>query len=415
MDIYSQPFNPASFRIAIAGGGPGGLTLARILHAWGIPVTVFESDDDPFQRPQGGTLDIHGDGGQIALRMAGLEEEFKAIARYEDQGARLLDRNGHVLFEEDENHHSPQQWDRPEVDRTLLRQMLIDSLPPAAIVWGRKLRGVEPLADGRYRLGFADGSHEDFDYVVGADGTWSKVRPLVSASVPEYSGVTFIETGFDRADADHPEIARLVGRGKMFALGESKGILAQRNGGGHIRTYFAFRVSEDWSRSGALDFSSPERTRSTLAACFEGWAPGLLDFIHRSDPWFVARRLYALPTGHRWPHRAGVTLLGDAAHVMSPFGGFGANYAMLDAAELAEAIREGLQSGNRGTLEAAIEAYEVRMCERAAEAAAGAAEGLNEAFSESGYQHVFDHLGPGEEGHSAGDGVDLARQAASHA
>lgn len=388
MHLNSQPL-----LIGIVGGGPGGLTLAKILHRCGIEAVVFESDGHALERPQGGTLDLHADGGQMALRLAGLEEEFKAIARYEDQGARLLDKNGAILFAEEDNPENEALWDRPEVDRTLLRQVLIESLPPSAIRWGKKLSSVTAVEDGRYRLDFVDESHEVFDLVVGADGTWSKVRPLVSESRPAYSGVTFVETGFDHADEKHPEIARLVGRGKMFALGDSRGILAQRNGGGHIRAYFAFRAAEDWVRSGAIDFSSADRTRVTLAAAFETWAPELVDFIHRSDPWFVARPLYALPVGHCWPHREGITLLGDAAHVMSPFGGFGANYAMLDAAELAQAIQRGLQSGSRSAFEAEIAAYEKRMCERAAEAAAGAAEGLDSAFSETGFQHVFDHLG----------------------
>ncbi len=392
MHLNSPPFTSEAFRIAIIGGGPGGLTLAKLVETRGIHALVFESDAHPLERPQGGTLDIHADGGQIAVHRAGLEKEFKAVARYEDQGARLLDRDGRVIFDEEDGGEDPSLRDRPEVDRTLLRQMLLDALPAGMVVWGRKLSGIEAQADGRFRLQFSDGSHETFDFVVGADGTWSKVRPLVSASVPEYSGITFIESGFDSVDQNHPEISRVVGRGKMFALGDTKGIIAQRNGGGHIRAYFALRVPEDWTRTGPIDFSTPESSRAGIAACFAGWAPELLAFIHTCDPWFVPRRLYALPSGHSWEHRAGVTLLGDAAHVMSPFGGFGANYAMLDAAELAEAIEQGLQSGDRQVFEAKIAAYEKQMCERAGIAAEQAARGLDEAFSESGYRHVFDHL-----------------------
>jgi 2-polyprenyl-6-methoxyphenol hydroxylase-like FAD-dependent oxidoreductase len=394
MNNDSRPFSDSPFRIAIVGGGPGGLTLARILHTRGIATTVYELDDHPLVRPQGGTLDLHADGGQMALQRAGLAEGFLSIARYEDQGARLLDRDARVLFEEPEG--LPSERDRPEVDRTLLRTLLIGSLPPGIIQWGRRLRTVEPLEDGRYRLDFTDGSHEDYDFIVGSDGAWSKVRPLVSNAVPEYSGVTFVETGFDHADTDHPQIARLVGRGKMFALGESKGILSQRNGNSHIRAYFAFRVAENWIRECGIDFASTEKTRARLLARFDGWAPGLRAFVEDSDNWFVPRALYALPSGHSWPSRPGVTLLGDAAHLMSPFGGFGANYAMLDAAELAEAIEHGLKSGDRTTFDTAIASYESRMCERSAPAAAAALEGLHGAFSEDAFAHVFDHLGNGE-------------------
>ncbi|WP_240164148.1 FAD-dependent oxidoreductase [Pseudomonas allii] len=88
-----------SLRIAIVGAGPGGLTLARILYRHGVTASVFERERSPLERPQGGTLDLHAESGQLALQRAGLEDAFKRIARYEDQGSRLMDQHGRLLFE----------------------------------------------------------------------------------------------------------------------------------------------------------------------------------------------------------------------------------------------------------------------------------------------------------------------------
>ena len=116
---------PTQLRIAIVGAGPGGLTLARILACHGVTVRVFERERGPLERPQGGTLDLHAESGQLALQHAGLEHAFQRIARYEDQGSRLMDQHGHLLFEDP----NPAAADRPEVDRTALRQILLDALP----------------------------------------------------------------------------------------------------------------------------------------------------------------------------------------------------------------------------------------------------------------------------------------------
>uniref|UniRef100_UPI001952C82E FAD-dependent monooxygenase n=1 Tax=Streptococcus pneumoniae TaxID=1313 RepID=UPI001952C82E len=74
---------------------------------------------------------------------------------------------------------------------------------------------------------------------------------------------------------------------------------------------------------------TPGRANEQLAAHFEGFAPALLDLI-RQGTLLAQRPMFALPVGHRWPNRPGVTLIGDAAHLMSPFGGEGANGAMAD-------------------------------------------------------------------------------------
>lgn len=355
-------------RIAIVGGGPGGLTLARLLQVQGIASTVFESDAHPIERPQGGTLDLHAEDGQMALRVAGLEAEFLSVARYQDQGSRLLDKHAQVHFEE----HDP-AGDRPEVDRTELRRILLESLTRDSIRWGHKLRTVTPLG-AAYRLEFKNGASEIFDLVVGADGTWSRVRPLLSPARPIYSGITMIDLTVSDVDASYPALSRLVGPGKMFALGDGKALIAQRNGSSVVRVYVALRIPEN--DFGTIDLSTPTRARLSLMAQFPGWSDELLGFIHQSDDMIVPRGLYALPVGHRWAHRPGLTLLGDAAHVMSPWGGDGVNFAMLDALRLSRAIRDD-----------SIEDYEADMFTRVVPSAEGAARALDATISEHGLQH----------------------------
>jgi 2-polyprenyl-6-methoxyphenol hydroxylase-like FAD-dependent oxidoreductase len=359
-------------RIAIIGAGPGGLTLARILQTRTIPTTVFERESHPDERPQGGTLDLHPESGQVAVHMAGLDAEFRAIARYEDQGMRLLNKDGQVLFEDEQLEEA---GNRPEVDRTELRAMLLNSLAPGVVRWGCNLRSMRQTDDGVYELLFENGLTETFDLVVGADGAWSRVRPLLSNATPVYAGVTFIEAGLDDVDQQHPAVAQLVGHGGMFALSNNKGLIAQRNGHAHIRVYAGMRVPENWETSNGFDAGNPQAARSWLLDQFAEYDQSLLALIHECNDRFVLRQLYMLPIGHRWDFRVGVTLLGDAAHLMSPFSGEGANLAMLDAADLARAISEA------STLEEAVRTYEAPMFARAELAARGADEGLKHAFA----------------------------------
>ncbi|SDZ34632.1 2-polyprenyl-6-methoxyphenol hydroxylase [Variovorax sp. YR634] len=369
-------------RIAIVGAGPGGLTLARILHLSGIHATVFEREEGPLARPQGGTLDLHEDSGQLAVQRAGLDSEFQRIARYDDQGSRLLDKTGRVLFEEPD----ASAGNRPEVDRTALRDMLLASLPAGCVQWGRALSDMRLQEGGRWNLSFTGGSEAGpFDLVVGADGAWSRVRPLLSPYKPQYSGLTFIEFGIDDVDRSHPAIAQLVGRGKLDVQGDGKAIIVQRNGNAHIRGYAIFRVPADWAAK-RFDFSSPAAVRSALLAEFAGYADAVTDLFRVSNDQFVPRLIHALPVGHCWAPRRGLTLLGDAAHVMSPFGGEGVNAAMRDAAELAALL------AGQGDWAAAVATYEMDMFERVIEAAEGSAEAAAVQMSHIGEALTLAHL-----------------------
>ncbi|HET8841309.1 MAG TPA: NAD(P)/FAD-dependent oxidoreductase [Ktedonobacteraceae bacterium] len=374
----------ASLRIAIIGAGPAGLTLTRLLKMQGYTPTVFEKETSPLARPQGGSLDLHTNSGLRAVHMAGLDLPFQAIARPQDQGLRILDKMGTVLLEDYE-----QDGHRPEVDRIELRAMLLDSLAPGSIQWAKALSGVHPTGDGTHALAFEHGRSETFDLVVGADGAWSRVRPLLSSASPMYTGETYVELSIDDIDRRHPDVARLVGQGTMLAVTGEKGLVAQRNARGHIRVYAHLRASTEDLTALGIEEEHPDLARTRLLELFAGWHPDLLKVIEVcSDDCIAIRSLYMLPVGHRWDTVPGVTLIGDAAHLMPPTAGQGVNQAMLDAVELAEAL------GRSATFEDAIRAYEQPMFERAARWAAIAASGLGKIVGKDAPKSTLDYFRP---------------------
>ncbi|MCS0602423.1 FAD-dependent monooxygenase [Streptomyces sp. LP11] len=338
-------------RIAVIGGGPGGLTFARVLHRHDHPVTVLERDPSPDARPPGGALDLHDGLGQLALEKAGLSAEFRALSRPEGQAMRILDPDGTVLRD-----WRPRPDDRanPEIDRGQLRDLL---LGPLDVQWGRAVTRVVPgTRDGGALVRFADGRQETYDLVVGADGAWSRTRPAVSPVTPHYTGITTVETSLDDVDTRHPDLARLVGDGSVAVYGVHRKLVAQRSSGGHVKVYAQFRAPLDWHAN--LDLADAEAVRSSLLALFDGWAAPVLDLL-RPGTAFAHRPLYVLPVSHTWAHVPGVTLLGDAAHLMPPLGA-GANLAMLDGAELAESLATA-----PGDPDDAVRAFEERMWARA--------------------------------------------------
>ena len=332
--------------VTIVGAGLGGLTLARVLHVHGIPATIYEAEPSAEARTQGGQLDIHEHNGQLALEAADLTDAFRAIIHEGAEATRMLDPHGTVLLEEPDDGTGA----RPEVLRGDLRRILIESLSAETIQWGKKLASVSALGDGRYKLTFADGSAVTTSLLVGADGAWSKVRPLLSDAKPEYVGTTFIETYLHDADERHPAAAETVGDGAMYALTPGKGIVAHREAGNILHTYVELNRPAEWIAD--IDFTDAAAATARVAAEFDGWAPELTALITDGETAPVPRTIYALPDGHRWDRVPGVTLLGDAAHLMPP-AGEGANLAMLDGAELGKAI-----AAHPGDIEAALTAYE---------------------------------------------------------
>ncbi len=368
-------------RIAIIGGGLSGLTLARVLHVNGIGAPVFELETSRDARTQGGMLDIHDDSGQLALRAAGLYDQFLGLVHTGGEAMRIVDPQGTVLMAEEDDGGG----ERPEVDRGALRDLLLDSLPADTVHWGARVTGVRTPADGRHEVTFADGSVSTADLLVGADGAWSRVRPLLTSAMPAYTGISFVETDLLDVDTRHPAIAELIGGGMFFSLGDARGILAHRETDGSVHAYVAVKADENWLDG--IDFTDTAAAKRSLLEHFADWSDTMRALIADADGPITPRRIHALPVGIRWDRVPGVTLLGDAAHLMSPFAGEGANLAMFDGSELGRAI-----AAHPDDVAAAQADYEAALFPRAELAAAVSAGSQNMMFGDNGLADLLDQF-----------------------
>ncbi|CAE6425275.1 unnamed protein product [Rhizoctonia solani] len=237
-------------RIAIVGAGPGGLALACILRRNSIVPSVFERDPSSDYRPQGGTLDLDVNSGQQAVRDAGLWDQFLKYARFDAQIMKFLTKSGDIIHQ-----IGPDTGEdtRAEIDRTALRNILLDSFGTDQIHWGHELDFVQPSHSDLYDLYFKNGKSEaGFALVVGADGAHSRVRPRITSVTPFYSGVSIIEFDISNPRGDRCNaVNELVGNGSAFAFGDQKCLQAQRLGDGTLRIYvgFAMEVDPNWLKN----------------------------------------------------------------------------------------------------------------------------------------------------------------------
>ncbi|KAI0634306.1 monooxygenase FAD-binding protein [Trametes polyzona] len=370
-------------RIAIVGGGPAGLALLLTLHKRGIPATVYERELSSKSRAYlGGMLDLAWESGQRALRENGLEDAFKKNSRRDAEETKVCGKDGVPVFYEPGG--DPNDDDlvhaRPEIDRRVLREIMIDAVPKEAVQWGHTLVSARPLEGGQHELTFENGVVVVADLVVGADGANSRVRPLLSSAVPIYHGINGAEISITPEVAALPEnrdIVEGMGVGSCYVAQEGKACAIQRNGSGRIRCYAWHRDSLDWTLP-----SDPKEAKKVLLEIYSDWAPWIRKFIQLADENAIYHRpLYHLVVGHRWEHKPGVTALGEAAHLMSPFAGAGANLALLEGLELGLALAESISKGaGKEEREAAIAAWEETMFARSKRFSALTLKNLEGAF-----------------------------------
>ncbi|GAB3929010.1 FAD-dependent oxidoreductase [Mucilaginibacter myungsuensis] len=353
-------------QVAIVGGGPGGLTLAKLLQLKGVDVTLYERDADQNARVQGSPLDLHEHSGMAALREAGLLEAFKQNFLPGADRKLITDAQAQVYFSD---HDKPEenfghQHFRPEIDRGTLRKILLDSLKPRTVVWDSHFTGMDKQGEG-WSLHFKYKASVYADLVIAADGANSKIRPYITDIKPFYSGITMLEGNVRNAVESAPQVSKLIKGGKIMAFGKGKDLLLGQKGNGDLGFYASIKVPEDWSVTNGLNYKDNEQVLTWFKEFYNDWSSIWYELFQNAETPFIPRPINCMPLDQTWQALPNATMIGDAAHVMPPFAGEGANMAMLDALELSRALTDDTCKH----LQEAIAAFEEQMRARAAVAA----------------------------------------------
>lgn len=210
-------------KIAIIGGGPGGLTLARLLQQHQLDVTVYERDSHEQSRVQGAPLDLHEESGLKAIEQAGLLAVFKQNFMPRADRKKIMDNSGTVHYSDhdsklEENFSDPSF--RPEIDRGVLRKILLNSLADHTVKWDQHTIGLTPKQVG-WDINFQDGTIVYADFVVACDGANSKIRPYLTDIKAFYTGITMLEGNIAQANINSPRIYATLQGGKIMAFGHN--------------------------------------------------------------------------------------------------------------------------------------------------------------------------------------------------
>ncbi|OOQ56676.1 2-polyprenyl-6-methoxyphenol hydroxylase [Mucilaginibacter pedocola] len=370
-------------QIAIVGGGPGGLTLARLLQLKGANVKVYERDTDRFARVAGSPLDMHPDSGMAAIKKAGLVEELKQNYRAGADRKVIVDEHARVFFS-DHDEQATEGSFNPEIGRMELRNLLLNSLQHETVIWDSHFISMEPQGEG-WLLHFKNGVSAYADIVVASDGANSKIRPYITDIKAFYSGITMVEVNVPDAATAAPHIFNLLNGGKVMAFGNGKCILGGQKGEGSLGFYTSLKIAEDWAKTSGLNYNHPQQLLQWFKTEYAGWDEVWGEiFAHAAAP-IIPRPIYCMPLDQTWQALPNATMIGDAAHVMPPFAGEGANTAMYDALQLSE----NLISADYSTLRDAIAAFEADMRMRASASAKRSLENGERMHSEGALQKML--------------------------
>ncbi|KAJ3229796.1 hypothetical protein HDU81_005001 [Chytriomyces hyalinus] len=341
-------------RIAIIGGGPGGLTLAALLHKQQVSFTLYDLRPRPSAEEMAkvsGSLDMHAESGLAAIEALGIMAEFTALTGECSEATRIANHRAEILYaENDEDGDAPGESanlpSRPEISRNNLTTLLLSRIPAECMKWNYKLLSATSL-DRKVTLDFGENGTAEYDVVIGADGAWSKIRKLLTPVKPVYAGVQFTTLTIPDFATKYPDHALLTGTGTFMALGKSRGIVVQRGSHDSARIYAVVNTpDEHWAQTTGIEGKPASEAKQVLLAAFGEYSESLQSLVSSAcdeeslmNPGVAVecRPMYALPIGMSWDRLPGVTLLGDAAHLMLP-SGEGVNLAMRDALELSQLL-----------------------------------------------------------------------------
>jgi 2-polyprenyl-6-methoxyphenol hydroxylase-like FAD-dependent oxidoreductase len=349
---------------------------------------LYERDFDKNARVQGSPLDLHEESGLAAIRQAWLLDEFKQNFLPRADRKLITNERAEIFFSDhdtkpEENFGSDHF--RPEIDRGTLRKILLESLQPETVVWDSQLISLEAQHAG-WQVHFKNGESVYADVVIAADGANSKVRPYITNIKAFYTGISMLEGNIYEAEKASPHMNRFLNGGKIMAFGNSKDLFIGQKGNGDIGFGASFKATENWATTNGLDYTDKTQVLNWFTTTYSGWSPIWYELFESAATPFVPRPIYCMPLDQTWEPLPNLTMLGDAAHVMPPFAGEGANVAMWDALDLSEY----LTNGKYDSLKEAIALFETAMRKRAAAAAAESLENGERMHSEGALKMMLD-------------------------
>jgi len=289
-------------QVAIVGGGPGGLTLAKLLQRKGVNVNVYERDLNKDARVQGSPLDLHEESGLAALRKADLLEAFKQ--NYMPGADRMIVANELAEVFLSDHEGKPEEdfgneYFRPEIDRGALRKILLESLQVDTVVWDSHFLTMEIQNEG-WLLHFKNRPSVYADLVIAADGANSKIRPYITDIKPFYSGITMLEGNIYDAEETAPHINALLNGGKIMAFGNTKNLLLGQKGNGEISFYASFKAGEDWAATNGLNYHDRTQLLNWFKTTYPEWSSIWHELFENTVVPFIPRPIYCTPSDQNW-------------------------------------------------------------------------------------------------------------------